>query len=107
MKFNLFIYFMLTQNQFISLKNIYSLLTNITDYAYAWNEELNLNDSIDDHIAKLSIIMDLISGYSSSIEGELDDILIIVEENLKEYILEKYAKESEDDTANESENETT
>jgi hypothetical protein len=49
----------------------------------------------------------LISGYSSSIEGELDDILIIVEENLKEYILEKYAKESENDTANESENETT
>jgi hypothetical protein len=98
---------MLTQNQFISLKNIYSLLTNITDYAYAWSEGLNINDSTDDHIAKLSIIMDLISGYSSSIEGELDDILIIVEENLKEYILEKYAKESEDDTANESENETT
>lgn len=98
---------MLTQNQFISLKNIYSLLTNITDYACAWNAELNLNDSTDDHIAKLSIIMDLISGYNSSIEGELDDILIIVEENLKEYILEKYAKESEDDMANESENETT
>ena len=98
---------MLTQNQFISLKNIYSLLTNITDYAYAWNAELNLNDSTDDHIAKLSIVMDLISGYNSSIEGELDDILIIVEENLKEYILEKYAKESEDDMANESENETT
>jgi hypothetical protein len=98
---------MLTQNQFISLKNIYSLLTNITDYAYVWNEELKLNDSTDNHITKLSIVMDLISGYNSSIEGELDDILIIVEENLKEYILEKYAKESEDDMANESENETT
>ena len=98
---------MLTQNQFISLKNIYSLLTNLTDYAYAWNEELNLDDSTENHTIKLSIIMDLISGYSCSIEGELDDIIIIVEESLKEYILEKYAKESEDDMANDSENEIT
>jgi len=32
------------------------------------------------------------------IDGDLDDILLIVEENLKEYILEKYAKDSLNDS---------
>lgn len=97
---------MLTKNQFISLKNIYSLLSNITDYAKAWEEELIIDDSHDNHIAKLSIIIDLVSEYNNQIEGDLDDIIIIVEENLKEYILEKFSKESENDIAIESENET-
>ena len=35
----------------------------------------------------------------------MSDIVIIIEENLKEYILEKFAKDSEDDLAIDSENE--
>jgi hypothetical protein len=55
-----------------------------------WLKELNINDSDKDHIVKLTSIIYTITNITDKIEGELDDILIIVEENLKEYILQTY-----------------
>ena len=55
-----------------------------------WLKELNINDSDKDHIVKLTSIIYTITNITDKIEGELDDILIIVEENLKEYILHTY-----------------
>ena len=55
-----------------------------------WFKELNINDSDKDHIVKLTSIIYTITNITDKIEGELDDILIIVEENLKEYILQTY-----------------
>lgn len=55
-----------------------------------WLKELNINDSDKDHIIKLTNIIYTITNITDKIEGELDDILIIVEENLKEYILQTY-----------------
>jgi hypothetical protein len=49
--------------------------------------------------------MNLITNLNEKINGDLDDILIIVEENLREYILEKYAKDSLNDTISESDSE--
>lgn len=96
---------MVTENQLNSLKNIYSLMTNISDFAHEWLNDLKLDDTSASHIDKLTIIMNIISDNCNCIEGDLDDIVIIVEENLKEYILEKFAKDSEDDLAVNSENE--
>ena len=96
---------MLTENQLNSLKNIYSLMTNISDFAHEWLDDLKLDDTSSSHIDKLTIIMNIISDNCNCIEGDLDDIVIIIEENLKEYILEKFAKDSEDDLAIDSENE--
>ena len=95
---------MLTENQFNNIKSIYTLFTNISDSANIWLRELHINDTIVTHKEKLTIIMNLITNINEMIDGDLDDILIIVEENLKEYILEKYAKESEDNTIAESDN---
>lgn len=55
-----------------------------------WFKELNINDSDKDHIVKLTSIIYTITNITDKIEGELDDIIIIVEENLKEYILQTY-----------------
>lgn len=96
---------MLTENQLNSLKNIYSLMTNISEFAHEWLNDLKLDDTPSNHIDKLTIIMNIISENCNCIEGDLDDIVIIIEENLKEYILEKFAKDSEDDLAIDSENE--
>ena len=96
---------MLTENQFTNIKNIYTLFTNISDSANIWIQELNINDEIETHKEKLTIIMNLITNLNEMINGDLDDILIIVEENLREYILEKYAKDSLNDTISESDSE--
>ena len=80
-------------------------MTNISDFAHEWLNDLKSEDSSSSHIDKLTIIMNIISENCNCIEGDLDDILIIIEENLKEYILEKFAKDSEDDLAIDSENE--
>jgi len=55
-----------------------------------WLKELNINDSENNHIVKLTNIIQTITNITDKIEGELDDIIIIVEENLKEYILQTY-----------------
>lgn len=55
-----------------------------------WLKELNINDSNKDHIIKLTNIIYAITNITDKIEGELDDIIIIVEENIKEYILQTY-----------------
>lgn len=96
---------MLNKNQIISLKNIYQLFNNISDAGSIWMNELKENDEVDIHIEKLSVIMNLISNINEKIDGELDDIIIIVEENLKDYIMEKYAEdnENEDDTETDEE----
>jgi|688.fasta_scaffold2625142_1 hypothetical protein len=96
---------MLNNNQINSLKNIYQLFSNIFDIASAWINEINENDIINDHIEKLSIIMRLISDIKEDIEGDLDDILIIVEENLKEFILQKYSKDNANEIDSESDHE--
>ena len=96
---------MLSENQFINIKNIYILFTNISDSANIWIQELHINDTIETHKEKLTIIMNLITNMNEMIDGDLDDILLIVEENLKEYILEKYAKDSLDETISESDSE--
>ena len=81
---------MLTKDQFNSLKSIYNLFYNVADQGLIWLKELNINDSQKNHIEKLANIIHLITNLSDKIEGELDDIIIIVEENLKEYILHTY-----------------
>jgi len=93
---------MLNNNQINSLKNIYQLFSNIFDIASAWINEINEKDIINDHIEKLSLIMRMISDIKEDIEGDLDDILIIVEENLKEFILQKYSKDNANEIDSES-----
>ena len=96
---------MLSEIQFMNIKNIYILFTNISDSANIWIQELHINDTIETHKEKLTIIMNLITNMNEMIDGDLDDILLIVEENLKEYILEKYAKDSLNDSISISESE--
>ena len=100
---------MLSENQFNNIKNIFTLFTNISDVANTWIQELKISDEVDSVKEKLTIIMNLITNLNETIYGDLDDILIIVEENLKEYILEKFAKDnidsSIDDSITESDNE--
>ena len=90
----------------MNIKNIYILFTNISDSAIIWIQELHINDTIETHKEKLTIIMNLITNMNEMIDGDLDDILTIVEENLKEYILDKFAKDSLNDTISESESES-
>ena len=96
---------MLNNNHINSLKNIYQLFSNIFDIAASWTTEINEKDEVVDHIEKLGIIMNLISDIKEQIEGDLDDILIIVEENLKEYILQKYSKDNANEIDSESDRE--
>ena len=93
---------MLSENQFNNIKNIYILFTNISDVANTWIQELKISDEIDSVKEKLTIIMNLITNLNETIYGDLDDILIIVEENLKEYILEKFAKDNLDSSIDDS-----
>jgi len=97
---------MLNTNQVNSLKHIYQLFSNIIDNATIWADEINENDNQDIHLEKLSLIMNVISDYQERIEGEIDDIIIIVEENLKEFILERFSREqeNEEDTETDEEN---
>jgi len=81
---------MLTKDQLNSLKSVYNLFNNVSDHGLIWLKELNINDSNKVHIENLTQIIYTITNITDKIEGELDDILIIVEENLKEYILETY-----------------
>ena len=81
---------MLTKDQINSLKSIYNLFNNVSDHGLIWLKELNINDSDKIHIDNLTQIIYTITNITDKIEGELDDILIIVEENLKEYILQTY-----------------
>jgi len=81
---------MLTKDQFNSLKLIYNLFYNVADNGLLWLKELNINDSQKIHIEKLTNIIYSITNISDKIDGELDDIIIIVEENLKEYILQTF-----------------
>ena len=96
---------MLNTNQFKSLKNIYSLFANICENSNAWLNEINKTDEIDMHKEKLIIIMHIVANITDPIEGELDDIIIIVEEYLKEYILEIYSREKQEESATDSDNE--
>jgi hypothetical protein len=93
---------MLSNNQINSIKNIYVLFTNITNDAYMWINNLEKNKEIQTHIENLIMIMNIIKNENIVYEGEIDDLIIIVEENLKEYILEMYASELEDTAASES-----
>ena len=81
---------MLTKDQFNSLKLIYNLFYNVADNGLLWLKELNINDSQKIHIEKLTNIIYSITNISDKIDGELDDIIIIVEENLREYILQTF-----------------
>ena len=81
---------MLTKDQFNSLKSIYNLFYNVADNGLLWLKELNINDSQKIHIEKLTNIIYSITNISDKIDGELDDIIIIVEENLREYILQTF-----------------
>ena len=96
---------MLNTNQFKSLKNIYSLFINIYEDSNIWINEMKETDEIDMHKEKLILIMKIVTNITDPIEGELDDIIIIVEEYLKEYILELYSKEKGEEDATDSENE--
>jgi len=93
---------MLSENQFNNIKNIFTLFTNISDVANTWIQELKISDEVDSVKEKLTIIMNLITNLNETIYGDLDDILIIVEENLKEYILEKFAKDNIDSSIEDS-----
>ena len=50
--------------------------------------------------------MNLITNDVQIYEGNIDEIIIIVEECLREYILEKFARESDEDTDTESDEES-
>ena len=88
---------MLSEDQYFNIRNIYTLFINISDYANNWINELKITDDIQIHKDKLTIIMNLITNINDLIDGDLDDILIIVEENLKEYIVSKYIEENIDE----------
>ena len=47
--------------------------------------------------------MNLITNDVQIYEGNIDEIIIIVEECLREYILEKFAKESDEETDSDEE----
>ena len=96
---------MLNNNQINSLKNIYQLFSNVFEIASSWVLEINEKDTVVDHIDKLSIIMKMISEIKEEIDGDLDDILIIVEENLKEYILQKYSNDNANELDSDSDHE--
>ena len=96
---------MLNKNQINSLKYIYQLFSNIFEIASTWVLEINEKDEVVDHVDKLSIIMRMISEIKEEIDGDLDDILIIVEENLKEYILQKYSNDNANELDSESDRE--
>ena len=81
---------MLTKDQLNSLKLIYNLYQNVSNTCLIWLKELNINDSENIHIQNLTHILYSITNITDKIEGDLDDIIIIVEENLKEYILRTY-----------------
>ena len=97
---------MLTETQLISLKNIYSLFTNVCSDATYWCNNINIKDDVNIHIEKLTTIMNLITNDVQIYEGNIDEIIIIVEECLREYILEKFARESDEDTDTESDEES-
>jgi len=78
---------------------------NIYEDANLWIDEMKETDEIDIHKEKLILIMQIVANITDPIEGELDDIIIIVEEYLKEYILEIYSREREEEGATDSENE--
>jgi hypothetical protein len=61
---------MLTENQITNIKNIYTLFTNISDSANIWIQELNINDEIETHKEKLTIIMNLITNLNEMINGK-------------------------------------
>jgi len=81
---------MLTKDQLNSMKLIYNLYQNVCNTGSVWLKELNINDSENIHIHNLTNILYSITNITDKIEGDLDDIIIIVEENLKEYILRTY-----------------
>jgi hypothetical protein len=81
---------MLTKDQLNSLRLIYNLYQNVSNTGLVWLKELNINDSENIHIQNLTHILHSITNITDKIEGELDDIMIIVEENIKEYILRTY-----------------
>jgi hypothetical protein len=97
---------MLSENQFNNIKNIFTLFTNISDIANTWIQELKISDEVDSVKEKLTIIMNLITNDIQIYEGNIDEIIIIVEESLREYILEKFARESDEDTDTESDEES-
>jgi hypothetical protein len=97
---------MLTETQLISLKNIYSLFTNVCSDATEWCNKINIKDDVNNHIEKLTTIMNLITNDVQIYEGNIEEIIIIVEECLREYILEKFARESDEDTDTESDEES-
>ena len=70
---------MLSEIQFMNIKNIYTLFTNVSEDANIWINELKSTDEIETHKEKLTIIMNLITNVNEVIDGDLDDILIIVD----------------------------
>jgi hypothetical protein len=94
---------MLTETQLISLKNIYSLFTNVCSDSIEWCNKTDKQDDTNNHIEKLTIIMNLITNDIQIYEGNIDEIIIIVEECLREYILQKFAKESDEETDSDEE----
>jgi hypothetical protein len=94
---------MLTETQLMSLKNIYSLFTNVCSDAIEWCNKINIKDDTKDHIEKLTTIMNLITNDVQIYEGNIEEIIIIVEECLREYILEKFAQDSESDSDSDEE----
>ena len=51
------------------------------------------------------MIMNIITDETNIYEGDLDDLIIIVEENLKEYILQKHALDEDSDLTSDSDEE--
>jgi hypothetical protein len=89
---------MLNINQINNLKFIYQLFANIKNYAIIWSNEIKENDETENHIDKLNMILNSIKETECQI-NDLDsyaytpngyDLIIVVEELLKEHIMEKY-----------------
>ena len=80
---------MLNINQINNLKFIYQLFANIKNYAIIWSNEIKENDEIENHIDKLNMILNSIKETECQMI-DLDELIIVVEELLKEHIMEKY-----------------
>ena len=92
---------MINLNQINNLKFIYKLFANLKNYALIWCDEINDKDEEEYHIEKLNMILGYINENDTYVSN-FDDLIITVEELLKEYILQKYLKNKENDYESDS-----
>jgi len=94
---------MLNKNQLSSLIYIYKLFENIYDNSMLWYQEIKENDELYIHMEKLLFILNFININITN--NNIDDLIILTEEYLKEYLLQNYSKKQENDIPSDSDDE--